>query len=182
MKQRFLGILAIFILLSSLGTASWVEGAFNPENTAQKSDAVIYGEVSETTDFGARISITKVFKGNPSNPVTVRLRNGPGKDVSTSASFSTGREVIVMLQSVNHTYQVTTGKPGKYLVKNGTVEIREPEKKRITVEKFQEIIQKTENSNSRPKSSGNDTKTTEPVEDKKFIDRLLGFIISLISF
>lgn len=189
MRRRIVGGLIVFLLVSGLGAASWVEGAFNPADVAQRSDTVVHGVVTETTASTVTINVTDVFKGDTDNPITVQLRGGAGADVSTAASFSAGEEVVVMLQQINGTVQVTSGQPGKYLVENGTVAIREPEQKRITVGQLRDIVQEPETTNITAIPSaeisgedGNGQSETAQDPDSGFLNGIVEFLSSLLAF
>lgn len=149
----------MFVFLTTSVSGSFISGAFGPADTAQESDLVIHGTVTTVEPSGGHptkihdvthpvtIDVHNVFKGEAGNTIMIQVGGSDRVGISTAASFSEGEEVIVMLQKDETTpyreelYYPNSGEPGKYLVTDGTVEVKYPERKRITVEQMQEIVQ-----------------------------------------
>lgn len=162
---------SILLLVSGVTGLIAAEG-HNPENAANSSDAVIHGIVSDIADSGevaehhpVRIDVFDAFKGNRSelvgrnlpNTITVQVKGTKRMSVSTAAKFTEGEEVVVMLQERNDRFYMTTGYATKYEVQNGSIELLEPERRNITVEQMESIVENTTRANQTDIDSGSVT-------------------------
>lgn len=165
---RTILITTAFLILTSAVTALMAAEARNPENAAAKSDIVVHGNVSSIANSGfvARhhpvwINITEVFRGNTSSgTLKIQVEGDKSYSVSTAASFTEGEEIIVMLKERNNQYYMTNGYATKYEVQNNSIQLLEPERKNITVDEMQSIV---ENASVSPQ---NGSSSEEPVADK----------------
>lgn len=165
MKTQYIVSLLFLIgvgtLLVTIVSGTFTADAFNPVNAAERSDLIVHGTVTDIGNAGwfmpddgqdvyhpVTISVKDTFKGVQQEKVTFNVRGGKfllsrsSVMVSTAASFSEGEEVVMMLQERNGTYYAM-GQPGKYKVTNGSVQVMEPERKRITVEELRTLVQDT---------------------------------------
>lgn len=167
---------SILVLLSSSVAGLWMAGSFNPAKTAPLSDVIVHGTVIEVTPVGdPTIKVIEVLKGEPETEHIKVYTRKRGMVQSEYGTFSEEEEVIIMLEEHNGTYpyEMTHSRASKYGITNGTIQLKEPERKNITVAQMKEIIENPETVDiselSVPDSAEDDTtgdESNEPVETR----------------
>ncbi|WP_414836317.1 hypothetical protein [Candidatus Nanohalococcus occultus] len=168
----------------SVVTGLIAAGGHNPEDAAQKSDAVIYGAVSSISESGevtehhpVKIDVIDAFKGNKtellgrnlSNTVTVQVKGTERMDVSTAADFTEGEEVVVMLEEQGGRYYMTTGYATKYEVSNNdTLQLVAPERKNITVAEMESMVENSTTVSHHRRQENNSSGNSVTDEDIEF--------------
>lgn len=160
---RVLLVTGLLLLLTAGATGLFASGAFDPERLAESSDVVVRGTVTAVEPSGGlptdrydvnhpvTLRVTDVFKGEAGDSITIQVGGSEQTYIST-ASFTEGEDVVVMLQEqdanahphIDTLYYLTAGHPGKFTVTDGTVQVDEPEQKRVTVDYLKDIVQRTD--------------------------------------
>lgn len=183
-------IVGVFLLFAIGVSGLFFAGAFNPAHLANSSDLVVHGTVTSVEPAGGlstdrydvnhpvTLRVIGVFKGNVGDSITIQVGGDNTTGISTAASFSEGEEVVVMLQEQNAAahpyidklYYLTAGQPGKFLVTKDTIQLQEPDRKRITVEQMKEIVQNPEAVNITALPAQNISTESTEVQDRSDAD------------
>jgi hypothetical protein len=103
-------------------------------------------------------------------------------DISTAAQFSEGEEVVVMLEEQEDRFYMTTGYATKYEVNNDTIQLLEPERKNITVDKMESIVENTTSttSNTAPEMEEGSSSTKSGFSITKPVTAVLEAVVNWV--
>lgn len=172
----------VFVLLVSSVSGVWAAGSFNPAKTAQESDVVVHGTVSDITPVGdPTITVIEVLKGEPETENIEVYTRKQGTAQTEYGTFSEGEEVIIMLQEHNGTYpyEMTHSRASKYGITNDIIQIKEPVQRNITVEQMKQIVENPETVNITELPAPNHTEDQTDTVANEQVEKQGGFLTQL---